>query len=176
MRINVGSQNKVKIDAVAETLQEYPMFRDAAVAGVAVNTEEFGHPKTAQATVQGAVDRAKNSFKDCDYSVGLESGLLEVPQAKSGYMEFTACAIYDGKRHHLGFSPGFEWPDKVADLILSGLDGSQAFREAGFTDHPKIGDAEGAIFVLSGRRMDRKEYTMPAIRMALIQLENSELY
>lgn len=47
--------------------------------------------------------------------------------------------------HAIGMSPSFEWPPKMTELILDGLDGSQAFKELGLTDHVKIGTAHGAI-------------------------------
>lgn len=174
MKINVGSKNEVKLATVKEIAAEYPLFAGAEVNSVEVPLEEFGHPKTMEATVRGAMERAKVSFKDCNYSFGIESGMMPVPHTKTGYMEFTVCAIYDGEKFHLGFSPAFEWPRKVAELILAGLDGSQAFKKAGLTDHPKIGRAEGAIWHLSHNRMDRKTYTKLAVAMAMIQLENPE--
>src|SRR5690348_5067439 len=138
MKIGVGSKNKTKIDAVAEILREYPMFQGAEVLGVKVNNEQFGHPKTLEETVAGAVDRAKQACVGRDYGFGIESGLITVPQTKMGYMEITASAIYDGKRFHLGLSPAYEWPKDVLDMILNkGLDGSQAMKEAGLTEHEK---------------------------------------
>lgn len=92
-------------------------------------------------------------------------------------MEVAVCAIYDGKQFHLGLSPGFEWPKSVTDLIVNqGLDGSQALREAGFTDHEKIGTAEGGIWIFTHGKMNRKEYNKLAVMMALIHLENKEYY
>ena len=99
---------------------------------------------------------------------------MEVPNTKTGFMELTACAIYDGKEYHLGLSPGFEWPKKVTELILKGMDGSQALREAGVTNHPKIGIAEGGIWYLTKGRMSRTDYNKTAVRMALIHLEHPE--
>lgn len=174
MRINVGSTNQVKIDAVSEIAAEYAVWSGAEVKSVPVEVELFGHPKTLAETVEGAIERAKKSFVDCDYSIGLESGIMPVPHAKTNYMEFTACAIYDGKNMHLGLSPAFEWPKKIIELILKGLDGSQAFKEAGFTNHPKIGVAEGAIWHLTKGRMNRKEYTKLALEMAMVHLEHPQ--
>ncbi len=146
MRINVGSKNQTKAQAVAEALSGHELFKDAEVVGVDVASEQFGHPIKLAIVVKGAMDRAKQAFKDCDYSFGIEGGLIEVPETKSGYMEVAICAIYDGSQFHLGMSPGYEWPKTVTDLIVNkGLDGSQALREAGFTSHEKIGTAEGGI-------------------------------
>ena len=113
----MGSKNKTKVNAVADILRDYPMFGDAEVIGVAVQIEEFGHPKSLEETVAGAVDRAKQADEGHDYGFGIEGGLMAVPQTKSGYMEVAACAIYDGKTIHLGLSPAVEWPQAVLDGI-----------------------------------------------------------
>lgn len=177
MKISVGSKNETKVQAVAEVLKASKMFADAEVVGVDVVTEVFGHPITLELVVKGAMDRAKRAFKDCEYSFGIEGGLIEVPHTKSGYMEMAACAIYDGQKHHLGLSPGFEWPKAVTDLIVhKGLDGSQALKEAGFTSHEKIGAAEGGIYIFTHGRLNRKDYNKQAVLMALVHLENNGHY
>ena len=116
------------------------------------------------------------AFEGSVLSVGIEGGLIEAPYTKTGYLETAACVLYDGENFAVGLSPCYEWPIKVNEMILSGLDGSQAFRETGLTDHPKIGTVEGAIYVLTGGRVSRTEFNESAIVMALIQLENPEHY
>ncbi|MFZ2167512.1 MAG: inosine/xanthosine triphosphatase [Minisyncoccia bacterium] len=175
MKIGVGSKNKTKVNAVADVLLDYPMFVGAEIVGVDVVLEQFGHPKSLEETVEGAVYRAKQAYPGCDYGFGIEGGLMSVPQTKSGYMEVTACAIYDGTRIHMGLSPGFEWPMQVIDAILNkGLDGSQAVKVAGLSSHEKVGEHEGVIGVLTKGRMTRTEYNKDAVLMALIHLENPE--
>lgn len=174
MKINVGSKNQTKIGAVTEILKEYEQFQDAQVVGVDASVEEFGHPKNLKEIINGAIARAQAVFKNCDCSIGIEGGLMEVPHTKTGFMELAACAIYDGENYHLGLSPAYEWPKKVTELILQGMDGSQALREAGVTDHPKIGTASGGIWYLTTGRMSRTDLNKLAIRMALIHLEHPE--
>jgi inosine/xanthosine triphosphatase len=177
MKVNVGSKNQTKVQAVTEALQGSTVLKNAKIFPVKVTTEKFGHPITIGLVVKGAIDRARQAFHDCEYSFGIESGLIEVPETKSGYMEVAVCAIYDGTQFHLGLSPGFEWPKSVAELIVNkGLDGSQALREAGFTDHDKIGAAEGGIWIFTHGKMNRKEYNRLAVVMALIHLENKGHY
>ena len=176
-KVNVGSKNATKVEAVSEVFRKAKFFSEGVeVAGVEISGDKYGHPQTLEKTVTGAIDRAKQAFKDCDYSVGIEGGLMEVPHTKSGFMEVAVCAIYDGKTFHLGLSPACEWPKKVTELILKGLDGSQALREAGFTNHDKIGTAEGGIYILTKGLTTRKEYNAAAVLMALIHLENPEHY
>jgi inosine/xanthosine triphosphatase len=176
MVINVGSQNPTKIEAVENLVKGHPLFNGAVVKGVEVNVEEFGHPKSLDETVKGAKRRAKESFKNCRYSFGLESGLLKSKDAKSGYFDSTVCAIYDGQQFHLGISPSYEWPKSVVKLILNGTDGSHAFKQIGLTKHDKIGIAEGAIYILTHGKMSRLQLNELAVMMALIHLENPDHY
>jgi inosine/xanthosine triphosphatase len=177
MKIGVGSKNKTKVDAVRDLLKEYPMFEDGEVLSIDVQVEEFGHPKSLDETVEGAVKRAKQAYAGNDYGFGIEGGLMKVPQTKSGYMEVAACAIYDGKEIHLGLSQACEWPKKAIEGILhKGLDGSQAMKAAGFTQHEKLGEQEGLVGIFTKGRMNRTDYNKGAIMMALMHLENPEHY
>jgi inosine/xanthosine triphosphatase len=177
MRFAVGSTNNTKIDAVTEALENSAHFSDAKVFGTGVAVELYGHPKTLEETIAGARDRARQAFNQCDYSVGIEGGLMSVPYTKTGFMEVAACAIYDGATFHIGLSPAYEWPQAVLDGILKeGLDGSQAMRQAGITNLEKIGAGPGAVGVFSKGRLDRKEFNKSAVIMALFHLENPEHY
>ncbi|HEY4963651.1 MAG TPA: inosine/xanthosine triphosphatase [Candidatus Saccharimonadales bacterium] len=176
MIINVGSKNRTKIEAVTNLVSGHPLFKNVIVNGVEVDVEEFGHPKTLKDTIYGAKQRAKQAFVNCSYSFGLESGMFKSSGTKSGYLETTVCAIYDGERYHIGLSPSFEWPAQMVKLILEGLDGSQAFKELGLTDHEKIGTAEGAIHILTHGKINREKLNEIAVMMALIHLENPEHY
>ncbi len=179
MKITVGSKNKTKLQSVVDAVKLYPnLFQDADVVAVDVNVDLFGNPKNLEETVQGAIERAKAAFVDCDYSFGLEGGLMEVPFTKTGFMDVGACAVYDGKNIYLGLSPAFEWPPKVNDLVISGkADASQAFKQLGYTHHEKLGNETGGIIgFLTDQRMSREDYTKYSIMMALVQLEKPELY
>lgn len=177
MKIGVGSKNKTKINAVRELLLDYPMFSGAEVFAVDVKVEEFGHPKSLDETVAGAVDRAKQAYLNNDYGFGIEGGLMVVPQTKSGYMEVAVCAIFDGDQIHLGLSQACEWPKKAIDGILNkGLDGSQAMKAMGLTSHEKLGEHEGLIGIFTKGRSNRTEFNKGAVVMALMHLENPEHY
>ncbi len=176
MIINVGTTNPTKITAVKNLVIGHKLFKGAVVKAVEVDIEEFGHPKTLNATIGGAKQRAKQAFADCAYSVGLESGVFKAPHTKSGYLETTACTIYDGDNYHVGLAPSFEWPTEMVELILDGYDGSQAFKMVGLTQHEKIGVAEGGVHVLTHGKINRTNLNELALTMALIHLENPEHY
>ncbi len=179
MKINVGSKNKTKLQAVTDALALYPkLFPNPEIIGVDTAVDLYGHPKNIDETVAGAVQRAKDAFRDCTYSFGLEGGLMEVPLSKSGFMEISVCAIYDGNNVHLGISPAFEWPKNVTDMVVRGAaDASTAFKQLGLTQHEKLGAMDGGItgFLTHGR-LTRENSITHSIIMALIQLEHPELY
>lgn len=169
--------NPAKIAAVKEIVQSYPMLAMAEIAGFEALSGVSSQPKSLQETIEGAKNRARNAFKDCDLSFGLESGLMAVPHTKTGYMDVTCCAIYDGKDFHIGLSSAFEHPREAVRLVFEeGMDINQAFHKIGLTGNVKIGSAEGAIGILTKGRLTRKDYTKQAILTALIHLENPHLF
>ena len=177
MRISIGSKNPTKIAALRETIKEYDFLSAAEVTAMDADSMVSSQPKSAEETITGATNRAKSAFVNCDYSFGIESGLMKVPQAKCGYMDFSACVIYDGKGTYLGLLIGLRVPPEITRLIHEdGLDANEASFPVGLTTHKKIGSLEGAVGVLTKGRVTRKEYTKQAIRMALIQLENPSFY
>ena len=179
MKITVGSKNQTKLAAVKEAIALYPaLFPDARVEGVDITIPEFGHPKSIEETMRGAQERAKAAFRDCDYSFGLEGGLIKVPGSRTGFMETNFCVIYDGKQFYYGLGPSFEWPKKVTEVILSGKgDASAAFKQLGLTSHEKQGAvAGGNLGALTKGRVPREEQVKQSIMMALIQLEHPALY
>jgi len=167
--IFVASLNRNKINAVQE------VFPDFRIEGVASRSGVREQPISLEETVEGAVFRAKSIFMDCEYSVGIEDGIVPVPGTNSGYMNFCCCAIYDGKRIYLGLAPAFEYPPGLIKRVLDeGITISQAFEP--LTGKPDIGYEEGIIGWLTKGRMNRKDYTKLAVEMAKVQMDNAALY
>ncbi|TSC60416.1 MAG: hypothetical protein LiPW15_294 [Parcubacteria group bacterium LiPW_15] len=174
MKIVVGSKNSVKVDALKEIILKYPDLEHAEVSALEVDSKVSAQPKSLEETIRGAMNRAIGSFADCDYSFGIEAGLMVVPNTKTGHMNVCACAIYDGKGFHLGLSSAWEAPKKVVECMLKdGLDMNQAVFKTGLTTNPHIGSAEGLVGIITKGRLNRKEYTKEAIRAALIHIENA---
>jgi len=177
MKIIVASKNSVKVDAVREVISQYKFLADAKISSAVVASGVSEQPKSLEETVKGAVNRAIGAFEFCDYSFGIESGLIEVPYTKTGFMDTCACVIYDGRQTHIGLSCAFECPASIMQTVMQErCDLNHAFQKAGLTSNPKLGNADGAIGLLTKGRITRKDYTKQAIMMALIHLENYELY
>lgn len=175
MKINVGSANLIKVEAVREILNDYEHLKKSEVFGFDASSGVGNQPKSLDETVKGAMNRARNSYKSCDYSIGIESGLMAVPNTKTGFMDVCVCAIFDGIEYHLGLSSAWEAPKKVAQYMLEeGLDMNEAALKAGLTKNPKVGSAEGLIGIVTKGRLNRKDYTKEAIRTALIHIDNEQ--
>jgi len=169
----IGTINPVKIRALEEILLCYEVFKHAKVSSRQVISGVSEQPRSLGETIQGAKNRARQAYKECDIGVGIEDGLMAVPDVSTGFMNVCVCAIYDGDSFSVGFSSAFEYPEEITELIIGeGMTMSQALHYSGLTDNPDIGSAEGAVGVLSQGRLMRKAYTEQAIVTALIRLLN----
>ena len=171
LTVNVGSENPVKISAVAECLQEIGGLK-FEVRGIDTETGVSEQPRSFSETMEGALNRAKAAAEGADLGFGLEDGIFLIPGKERTYMNICACVITDGTVVHHGCSSAFEYPQEITDLVMGrGLDISEALGAAGYTGNPEIGSAEGAIGILSEGRLVRKDYTKQAVEAALIHLD-----
>ena len=185
-RIAVGSRNAPKVDAVREAFEAYGP--GARVVGVAVESGVPEQPLGWQEIIAGAMNRAERAFgaMACDLGVGYEDGLVEVPGTATGHVNFGCCAIFDGARHALGFSAGFEYPllcteaavgrripvgDTFDDVFARGA-GGEAGRETAEPSSLTVGN----VGRLTDERLVRRDYTRQAVLCALIQLRHPTLY
>lgn len=172
MILVIASRNPAKGEALTEIIDEYPHLKGAVVVAREINSGVANQPKSLEETVKGAVNRARSAYENCDYSFGIESGLMAVPGTKSGFMDVCVCAIYDGTDIHLGLSSAWEAPLSVTQhMVNDGLDMNEAALKAGFTDNPKVGSAQGLVGIMTKGRLTRKTYTKEAIRTALIHID-----
>ena len=171
--VKVGSKNKAKVEAVAEILRDYGHLKDAAVEGIDVSSDVSAQPKSLEETIRGARNRAKNAFYACDFSVGIESGLMEVPYSKSGYMDICAAVIYDGNEYHLGLSSGWEFKDQsiMKTIVEGGKEMTDVLVDRGMFVDPNEKTEGGAIGLVTRGRLPRKDFTMQALRSALIHID-----
>jgi len=177
MIINVGSTNNAKLDAVKETILEYPSLKNAKVRSRKVTSDVQDQPKSLDETIKGAMNRARNAFTDCDLAIGIESGLMAVPYTKTGYMDVCVCAMFDGQEYHIGLSSAFEYPKAMTDLVLQeNIDITQAANRLGFSANPALGSNEGMVGILTKGRVNRKAHAKQALITALIHLEHKHLW
>ncbi|MBI2474613.1 MAG: inosine/xanthosine triphosphatase [Candidatus Taylorbacteria bacterium] len=176
MRINVGTKNAAKLRAVKNALASYEWTGSLDVISVDVASGVPDQPLSMAETVEGAKNRAKSAYPKCQYSIGLENGLIEVPGSMNGRMDVCCCAIYDGQNFHLGLSSGFELPRSIQKFVDQGLNMTDAALRSGLTTNAQIGSEEGVISLLSKGRIRREDYIKEAVMMAMIQIENRAIY
>lgn len=180
MIISLGSTNPIKIQALEETLKDYPMLEDARILSFAVPSGVSDQPLTLEETIRGAKNRAKHAYEAClvcTYSVGIESGLFEAPGTQTGFLETSVCCIYDGKHYYIGLANSIELPPPILELVLKhNLNLSQACYEVGLASDPKLGASEGLRGILTKSRINRKTNTKFSVISALVQIENPKLY
>ena len=177
MIIKIGTENPSKVTAVMEAFAEYKEFDDAKFYSIKTDSGVSDQPKTLIETIEGARNRAMNAFNRCDISIGLESGLMNVPYTNTGYFDICIATIYDGKNYYSGAGPGFEYPKKViSDIINTGMNATDSFYKNEYTTKKNIGAEEGIVSVVTKGVIDRKEYHKLSIIMALIQYRNKDMY
>lgn len=108
----------------------------------------------------------------CSFGVGIEAGMYPVSEVETEYMDASICAIYDGEKYYIGFSPSFEYPQNAVTRVLQG-------EEIGYM-HDIFGSTakgrKGAIGVLTSGRVYRDELEEYAVIMALTKIVSKEIY
>jgi len=159
--IAVGSTNPVKVEAVRAVMER--IYGDVRITPEDVSSGVPPQPFEEQ-THQGSVNRAKAALKDHDMAVGIEAGVFRM---LDGLYDIQHCTIIskDG-RMTFGQGSGFRYPDKVAELVFSGLSVGEAMKEV--YGNTEIGKKQGAIGLLSKGLIDRKTLTEQSVTAAMI--------
>jgi inosine/xanthosine triphosphatase len=184
--VKVGSRNAPKLDAVRDALRAYaPGVR---VAGVAVASGVPEQPVGLDEIIRGARNRAVRAGKSdaCDLAVGLEDGLIELPDGESApgtaHVNLGCAAITDGRRISLGFSSGFAYPPDCSRRAAD----ERAPIGALFDDLWR--DRRGQALALTSVRgignvgrltlgvLPRAEYARHAVLCALVAFLHPDLY
>jgi inosine/xanthosine triphosphatase len=173
MKVIVGSKNPVKIKATQNILEK--IYENVEVIGINVESGVPDQPFGKEETIQGAINRAKNAYSDdFDLSVGIESGLMEIPNSITGYIDLQWCAIFDGNKISLGVSAGFEYPPLVIEEVLKGKEVGHVMDKVTGVDN--LGQKTGAVSYLSKGMLDRTENTEQCVLTAMIPRMNEGIY
>lgn len=174
-----GSTSPTKVAAVRKVIaSRYPdgfeISHLNAVSGVS------RQPRGLEETIRGAKSRALDAYinkGECDFAIGIESGLIELPGSESGMMELCICAVFDGTHYCIGASSGFEVPVPVMKAIVhDGCSLTQAFTQTGFIGGTHNHGESGIIDGLTENRMTREMQNEQALTMAFVKLDNPRLY
>lgn len=178
LSVGLGSLNPVKIKGVTDALNEIKdIIGECTLHPVGASSNVSEQPMTLEDTIRGAKNRALGAHHRHDVSIGVESGLMEFSGAKTGYMDTTVCAIFNGEEWAFGQSPGFEHPQKVINYVESHeVDLDTAFLETGLITEQRAGYQRGLIHHLSDGRVSRQDLVAFAVRMALMQATKEDWF
>lgn len=98
--------------------------------------------------------------------------MYPVKEAETKYMDASICAIYDGKKYYIGFSPSFEYPQNAVNRVLNGEELGLMTDIFGNTAKGR----KGAIGVLTAERVYRSELEEYAVMMALTKIVSKDIY
>ncbi len=169
--VNVGTDNPVKVRAVRRVFEKLSIR--ARVKAVPVSTEVPEQPFDHEA-LQGAMNRARAAIGDADFGVGIEAGLVSIPEVDD-HFDVQYCAIVDlANRITVGQGPGFAYPPSVLRRAKAGSTVGDAM--AHITGIRGIGSKQGAIGYLTKRALDRDALTESAVLMAMVPRIRQELY
>ena len=176
MKILVGSQNPVKIEATKEAFNRY--FGDADVIGISVKSGVPDQPVEEQ-VLEGAKNRAvellnlnKIQNLGSEYFVGIEGGIAKLTGT---WFSFGGICILDisGNKGY-GTSPLFELPQSIIDQLLEGTELGDLMDKLQNEENTK--QKLGAIGYFTNEVMSRKELYVSGIITAMIPLLHKELF
>lgn len=148
--------------------------KEFAYEGVSVPSEVSDQPMTDEETLQGAINRAKNAQKhlpEANYWVGIEGGIDEV---NDGMIAFAWVVVLSKEKAGKSRTSTFYLPPKVVQLIHQGI-------ELGHANDQVFGEKNskhkgGAVGSLTGGFLNRTEYYVQAVMLALVPFRNPEIY
>jgi inosine/xanthosine triphosphatase len=169
MRIGVGSDNPVKLDAVRNVMTR--IYGEVQVSQAKVRTSVPAEP-WGEEVEKGAMERARGSLGQFDFGVGIEAGIFE---HNGGLYDVQFCAILDRmNRFTIGHGLGFRYPPNVEDRLRDGKSVGRIFRE--LYGQEKGGRGEGAIGFLTHGMLKRGELTEQSVIAAMVPRIRKELY
>jgi inosine/xanthosine triphosphatase len=173
MLIAVGSKNPTKIAAVKDVFDYY--FEDVKVEGIDAQSGVSEQPLSEEETYQGALNRAKGALQaspDAEYGVGVEGGLTK---AVYGWYESSLVVIINKNGEvGVGSSGGLVLPDKISEMIHSGMNLEQAVDKMFNTE--KIGRGIGMFGVMTKEYVTRSSGTAHGVAFALSRFLHADKF
>lgn len=156
----------IKVEAVQESFEHF--YGKVKVINVSVNSLP-SQPITLNSTVDGAITRARTALQKIDeaeFGVGIEAGLMEVPNVRR-YLNVHVAAIIDRyKKITIGSSAAFQLPDEITRMVL--IERIEVDKAVEFLYGIKdIGEKRGIIDLMTKGMISRKELITNALIMAL---------
>jgi len=152
-RIAVGSKNPVKLAAARAVVTR--LVSNITVEAIDVSSGVPDQPFGDDQTIQGALARAAAAREklDADFGIGLEGGVVEMPDGTMRTCAWAAVVSRSG-RHGVGGSLAMPLPDSVAQLIRGGMELGHAMDR--LTGHSNTKHGAGAVGILTSGLVDRQ--------------------
>lgn len=178
VHFGVGSSNPVKIAAVDDTIRlvtrSLKKNTKYCVKGYMVDSGVSHQPIGLEEIYHGAFNRvnAVMKYPDVDYGIGLEAGIYKIAAT---HLDLQFCVISDRDgRITTGHSGGFAYPPSVIEEVKLGKEIGDIF--ASISGNKNIKHENGAIGMLSKGIINRKEFSMQSVLMAMIPRISPEMY
>lgn len=170
-KVLIASRNPVKINATKKAFKE--VFSDRfEFKGVSVDSLVSDQPMSNNETLKGATNRLQNiKHLEADYLVSIEGG---VDLLDNNYEAFAWIVISDKNKIGKAKTASFTLPLKISKLIKEGYELGDADDMVFKRSNSK--QQNGAVGILTNNLIDRTEYYVHAIILALIPFTNSKLY
>lgn len=178
--VAVGSRNPVKLSSAEAAFKLLlPRAPEVAVQGFAAASGVPDQPMGDSETKAGALNRATAAYEmfqernGCTptYAVGMEGGIADDGSAMDC---FAWMCIYDGARQGTAKTASFQLPQRIAELVRSGMELGAADDIVFGTKNNKQGD--GTVGHLTKSLLSRTDYYTPAVLLAFIPFSYPELY
>lgn len=176
MKILIGSNNPVKVDATKDVFSDY--FGEVEVIPVKVDSGVSNQPKNEE-VFRGAENRALELKRiddeqkmEADFFVGMEGGIVNLHPR---WLNFNGTCVMDREgRKGYGTSPLFELPGDVIRQLLEGRELGDVMDEIFEDENCK--QKGGAIGHFTEGRVERKDLCSQSLVMAMIPFLKKNLY
>ncbi len=172
MNILVGSENRVKVEAVSEAFGKF--YSEVEVLGIGAPSGVSDQPFNEE-TYKGAENRAKflfDSETEADFYVGIEGGVQQISGIWFGFG--AVCIIDNLGNKGFGASPQYELPEEIITQLRKGKELGHVIDEiSGKNDTKHKG---GAIGFLTNEIFQRKDLYVSGVIVALVPLLNKSIY
>lgn len=115
MKFLIGTQNKEKVETALQVLRQL-LGEEVGLTGIDV-LSGFGETPIGEQTKTGAYNRAKalGEGYECDYTIGIESGLVE--RYGDTYEEAWCCVLTKDGKSYYGYSSGLMVPSILTEKM-----------------------------------------------------------
>jgi inosine/xanthosine triphosphatase len=185
IRIAVGSQNKAKLRAAEIACKK--LFGEVEIRGFTVPSGIPAQPLSAQETIQGSINRARNALIEAqnvgfeaNYSIGMEGGLEVVSDVKEDGIKWFECGwmtVVEAKSGKIGVGSTARvpcGPRVVKALVEEGQELCDVVDE--LSGKADVRSNEGFMGIVTNGTLPRDECYAQGILFAFAKFVSNEIF